>query len=549
MRPLALLLGLGLIAGAASAQDHDAAVRALLGVQARAQAARASTPSGAAQIGASAYDAAGAAAPAPAVIVPPSSAQRASSAAAPASRAEANSSAPSAPVTSTRFSDGYLGIYPESEFTLTTGRCRTCNLPLQGGWYFLDDVVAAPKTGSPALIWIGSHALLEGVTLSDDGGSIRLADGTVMPFSLTEKYQYNRSYYDPSSVTFFKGRTLRLRGEIVEAGGQKRFVARTIWPEDFRVDFGSLQKAAAANDSDVDRMVGEDEGGAKDPFAVRLLWSRDETRDWAGRPVMGVMLNGAQGDDDESLAGHFSLFTGRFGPHGEMADWLFSNFYDMDQVSEKSIVPALVPMDKYMADLNAGQSWYRPTAMLVLVLRDERLADQVQQQFRDLYRKYYSHEVRYNRVTKPCASLVIDELRADGWNIPDYGSSASWADVMKVASRFIQGKDAAQAAYDSAMQEKTRLIPRAAFTAVGGDVLRLAGAQGQSAGRALTPFERMIQQDLDALLYVRLPQLPSSRKYGRDPIESVQDYMWRELKLSHEHSLPTPSRPFPPPHP
>ena len=80
------------------------------------------------------------------------------------------------------------------------------------------------------------------------------------------------------------------------------------------------------------------------------------------------MLNGAQGDDDEAHAGHFALVTGRVQDDGAIGDWLVNNFYTLDTESEKGILAAPVPLDNYLADLNAGQAWYRPSYMLVAVL-------------------------------------------------------------------------------------------------------------------------------------------------------------------------------------
>src|SRR4051812_2821595 len=47
-----------------------------------------------------------------------------------------------APITS-----GFLGLYPEDDFVLGTGRCALCRAPEQGKWYFMDDVIATPKSG------------------------------------------------------------------------------------------------------------------------------------------------------------------------------------------------------------------------------------------------------------------------------------------------------------------------------------------------------------------------------------------------------------------
>ena len=84
------------------------------------------------------------------------------------------------------------------------------------------------------------------------------------------------------------------------------------------------------------------------------------------------MLNGAQGDDDEALGGHFGLATGRVGADGDMSKWLVNNYYNLGSNSEKGIIAAATPMDKYLMDVNNGQSYYRPSYMLVAVLKQSR---------------------------------------------------------------------------------------------------------------------------------------------------------------------------------
>ncbi|MBI4345859.1 MAG: hypothetical protein HY553_03325 [Elusimicrobia bacterium] len=455
------------------------------------------------------------------------------------------------PRDSGRFSGGYVGLYPESDFTLTTGKgCNGCNAPKEGLWYFPDDVIAVPKVGKPAVVWIGSNAMLEGARLAPDGKTIRLQDGTVVPFELTPKIASNLSYFDLSSTAFFKDRPLRIRGEWVGEGAGRKFVARTIWPEDFRVDFARAETGSAVTEDDLSEMVAKDQGGARGPFKVTVLWQKGRGRAWGGKPVMGMMLNGAQGDDDEAHAGHYSMFTGRFGPRGEIADWMYSNFYDMDQNSEKGIIPSLVPMDKYMADVNSGQSWYRPTDILVAVLNDDAQILRVQEQFKDIYVQYYNHSLKYHRTVKPCASLIIDPLRENGWNVPTRGSqdfvskNLLWA-LMRVGA----GKQKAGEMAHFMDQERTRLFPRAAFEATGADLLRLAGAPGTELERQLTDFERELQRNLEAVLFVRMPQFPSSRAMGREAIEDTVDYFHRVPLRQSKWKVggPTSPRPYPPP--
>ena len=58
-------------------------------------------------------------------------------------------------------------------------------------------------------------------------------------FHPAPKIPLNRSYYDASSVAFFRQRTMTVRGTPTADG----FVARTFWPEDFRVG-GAAPRAA-----------------------------------------------------------------------------------------------------------------------------------------------------------------------------------------------------------------------------------------------------------------------------------------------------------------
>ncbi|MEK7859589.1 MAG: hypothetical protein AAB320_10670 [Elusimicrobiota bacterium] len=448
-------------------------------------------------------------------------------------------------------SGGYLGLYPESDFELGTGRCEACRAPREGKWYFLDDVIATPKSGPAGLVWLGSPEMVEGATLSEDGRAVTLKDGTSLPFDLTPKIESNRSYFDASSLAYMRGRTVRIRGQFVTIGGERRLVARTVWPEDYRIDAANLKEGDAKNSQDIDMLVASDKGGAKKPFMTRLLWEREKSREWEGKPVMGFMLNGAQGDDDEALAGHFSMFTGRYGANGSMADWMFNNFYDMNSTSEKGIIASMVPMDKYMADLNSGQSWYRPTTMLVMVMKDARVPLQYQEMFKQRYARYYDQTVKYDRTNLNCTGLIADPVRGEGWKYPEVGKTPKL--IARAISKLVSavGKDpeAGEQIYRSLREEPTRSFPRQSFNSVGGDLLSLAGSFGaEPLGRELTAMERMIQEDLEAIIFVRLPQIPSSRAFGRDPAGSVTDYFMRTpMDRSKWQTVPTVPRPFPPP--
>ncbi len=457
------------------------------------------------------------------------------------------------PSSTNGLTSGFLGLYPEEEYELGSGRCVLCRAPEQGKWYFMDDVIATPKTGAAGLVWIGSHEMIEGVKINADGRSVTLKDGTVMPFDLVPKIDSNHSYYDDSSLAYMKERTVRIRGEFVEKDGVKTLVARTIWPEDYRIDAASLKEADVKNAGDIDALVAADKGGAKGPFETKLLWQKEGTsRAWEGMPVMGFMLNGAQGDDDEALAGHSSLFTGRYGPGGSMADWMFDNFYDMNTVSEKGIIAAMTPMDKYMTDLNSGQSWYRPSYVLVMVMKDARVPAKFQEAFKEQYAKYYAQSIKYEHTHLNCTALISDPVREQGWKFPESGPTPSLIArlIAKTVGAVSKDPAAGEQIYQSLREEPTRSFPRSQFTAVGGDLLSMAGSFGaEPVGREFSPIEKEIAEDLQAILFVRLPQIPSSRDMGRDPAGGVFDYFKRTpTDRSKWKTVPSYPRPFPPPH-
>jgi len=155
------------------------------------------------------------------------------------------------------------------------------------------------------------------------------------------------------------------------------FTARTLWPEDFRLDRNAPARAIPSDSEALRSLVrARPGGGAREPFDAIVLWERTPgaARRWDGAPLLAAMLNGAQGDDDEAHAGHFALVTGYVGPDGAIGDCITNNFYTLDAESEKGILPAPVPLDNYLADLNSGQAWYRPSYLVVAVLKRERVA-------------------------------------------------------------------------------------------------------------------------------------------------------------------------------
>lgn len=462
---------------------------------------------------------------------------------------------------------GRFGLLPAAEFRLGAGDCPDCAALPQALWYFRNDVVALPKNRAngfspqlraqedvrrwaaatryqpegtlPGLVWVGSPQLSEGV-LAADGKTLRTNDNEILPFSVTPKIDTNLSYYNADSLRFFAGRQVKVRGQMRDG----RFVARTLWPAELAVDGSRLPVKRLEDGETLASLVRADGGGAGMPVVKRLLWSRSGAAvDLGNKPVLAFVLNGAQGDDDEAHGGHFAVATGQFGPRGEWDDWLVNNFYNLDSVSEKGIVAATLPMDAYQGDLNSGQSWYRPTYVLMAVMKHGRSPALYQEAIGRVFSHFYRHDFRYNHATANCAGISLETLRSLGWNIPKEGAGSHLKAIAALPYMAIKdwSVDSGRKAYDYLAAEKTDLYPFVAFEAAGKDLLgRIA------AGKAETPFEKMMAEDIEALVYVRLPQFPSSRALGQAPVASLDEYLARTPEdRSQWKIVPVAARPFP----
>jgi len=469
--------------------------------------------------------------------------------------------------------DSRVGLFRGNELRLTTGRCGDCAAIPQALWYFTDEMIAAPRPGvavaaftrgmtawdelrrwaptraldgtldAPPLVWIGSPEIVRGARISADGRMLS-ADGSRWSFALAPKIPLNRSYYDDSSSAFLSARPLTVRGST-HAG---TFTARTIWPEDFRLDQNAPLQRIDATPAALRALIrAEPRGGAQAPFAATVLWERSPgaARRWEGAPVLAVMLNGAQGDDDEAHGGHFALVTGRIGVGGAIDDWIANNFYTLDAESEKGILAAMVPLDNYLADLNSGQAWYRPSYLLVAVLKSERVASGVQAAFERTYNHFYRHQLVYRHATMNCASISVDVLRALDWNVRARGATSWPAAALGLPYFILRDRSIEKAAqsFDYLTEDQTRLLPAAAFEEIGADLLQLATGK---LARTATRLEKTLGEDLEALVYLRVPQLPSSRAWGDFPVVTAREYRDRyPSDRSKAQLVPVPPRPFP----
>lgn len=468
---------------------------------------------------------------------------------------------------------GDIGLYPIGNFYQTSGRCNDCATIRQALWYFQDEPILVPNRAVPLagfapgvrakddiawwaatqkeqaamdyppLIWIGAPEVARSAWLDPDGKRITVG-GERWEFDVVPKIALNRSYYNAESIAFLRTRPLTLRG--TSAGG--RFIARTVWPEDFRLDADAETRVVNASSDAIRELVrGEPRGGAQSPFAAYVLWERHPgiARSWEGKPILATILNGAQGDDDEAHGGHFAMLTGRVGTGGAIGNWLANNFYTLDSYSEKGIIAAMLPLDNYLADLNSGQGWYRPSYLIVAVLKDQRSAVLIQNAFCRVYNQFYRHQLVYRHPTMNCASISVDVLRAMGWQVPARGATSRALAVLGMPYYAIREKsvDKAIEGFDYFYEDRTRLFPAAAFEEIGAGLVRIAQ---QPLADKPSALEHMLAEDIEALVFLRVPQIPSSRVWGDYPVVAFREYAARwPSDPALQKIIPVPPRPFP----
>lgn len=464
-----------------------------------------------------------------------------------------------------------LGLYPASDFEVLRGRESAKVAGRAAAWYFADETVAIPRAGvavagydratrplddvrrwgetsseaerkqRPPLVWLAApdrwrhcHVSADAQRIDGPLGSRRLR--------LVPKFELNRSYFDASSAACFANRDVSVRGTT----NVDSFDLRAIWPEAARLGPAPPAARAASTSMNPDALLRTliENSPSDTPFSTETLWQRDGATDWRGRCVLAFILNGAQGDDDESQAGHFAIATGRIAADGAIGDWLVNSFYPLDSVSEKSVLAAPVPLHNYQGDLNAGQSWYRPSWMLVVVLDGERAAMRVQSALGRVYRQFWRHQLAYYHPTENCTSISVDTLRMLGLDVPRAGPTSRLGAWLAFPWLLMRERSLAKAkvSFDYLVAERTRLLPRVALQALFESMWAIA--QRTAVGDGL--LEREIAQEMSALAWLRLPQFPSSRALGNAPVASIAEYRARIPKQpALRQVVPVPARPFP----
>jgi len=245
------------------------------------------------------------------------------------------------------------------------------------------------------------------------------------------------------------------------------FVARVVWPEDYRIDASTMKPEPLRADESLTTLMTAEDGGAKSAFGTRLIWQSasappDST---SRRAVLAFMLNGAQSDNDVAHGGHFAVVTGWLPADGQWADWMVNNFYNLGSFSEKGIVASMLPMDNYLMGLNSGQSYYRPSYMRVAILKRPDTAAWYQSAIEHVFDRFYRHHIEYDHAKSHCAGLSLDALSGLGWPLPRLGATSHVKAVLgyfyssATDSSFASGKRT----FNYMAEERSRLYPRAAF--------------------------------------------------------------------------------------
>jgi hypothetical protein len=461
-----------------------------------------------------------------------------------------------------------LGLFSAGDFRLTTGVCADCSVPRAALWYFEQELIAVAKPGmrisgaepgltdehssllpAPALVWLGAPEIVEHAMLEQSGARLRV-NTTARLFAVAPKLPTNQSYVGASTIDFWSKRSLRIRGNTELRGGQRVFVARTVWPEDTQLDTERMIVQPLRPGETLEHLVETQIASVEAAWPARLIWARRPAgpRQWAGRPVLAFLLSGAQGDDDGAHAGHLSVATGVLGPQGEWADWLVNNYYSLDEESEKGILAASIPVDSYLMDLNSGQSLYRPVYVLLAILREARVAARVQAALQDAMLRLYCHDLLYDHATNNSTAITVDALRQMGWSIPARpgGSLPKGVAAFVYASMRERSLRKGKQTFGYVTEERTRVFPLAAFATIGHDLLEIVGGQPTARRRDPTSYEGMVQADVDALIFMTLAQVPSTRPSGTYPVGSPEEYRERvPAERSKWKTAFQPPRPFP----
>ena len=164
-----------------------------------------------------------------------------------------------------------------------------------------------------------------------------------------------------------------------------------------------------------------------------------------------------------------------------------------------------------------------------------------------VYNQFWRHQIVYYHPTTNCTSISVATLNALGWRIPRRGGTSRLSAALGFPWLLLKERSAAKAmrGADYLWTEQTRMLPAAAFEEIGASLVALV-AEPSSATSSSGPLAKMLASDVDALIYLQFPQLPSSRAWGDAPVATLREYRQRLPRDPAKVKIvPVPPRPFP----
>ena len=174
----------------------------------------------------------------------------------------------------------------------------------------------------PPLVWVAAPQIVHGARLTADGEQHRRG-GDVLRMRPVPRIPLNRSYFDASSVRFLRAVRSRCAERATAASSSCDRVARRLRARRRGAAAQSLPDGPSpqlAMRSLMRRGAARRRG--ESVHRARRCGSARAARRLARQGVLGLLVNGAQGDDDEAHGGHFALVTGRVArrrPHRRLA--------------------------------------------------------------------------------------------------------------------------------------------------------------------------------------------------------------------------------------
>lgn len=401
-------------------------------------------------------------------------------------------------------------------------------------FYFADEWIGVDEERTPSLpFWLAAPVHLIDVKILPDERRLLLPNGEKPEFRLIEALPSNTTFINEKTLHFFAQRSVSLRG----FWQNDIFFIRTIWPSDWRLGTNSNSDLPHWRE-----VVKKGVAGATKPFETFKLWQRPNAE--APQMFFGVMLNGAQGDDDEAHGGHLALVFGEWQKNGDISQWWVANFYNPDVVSEKGILPSITTMDNYLCDLNCGQQQYRPSWLIGCALSNALPVQRIYAAMNETMNALYSHAFVYEHTTNNCTGLSMDALRYAGLNVPMKGPSSRLLSPFLFLYKLIQERDwnMAKQAFLYFNTERTRLMPYMAYKHSVRHMMQII--RGKQVPRS--ELEAALLTGTSAVYGMHFPQIPSARAYGREPVISVFQYQSRvPAKRGDWKIIPVSARPFP----